>query len=352
MSKDSGKMNREGLVENECLSFLSMLRYKDIPIQEENIQPWINRLCSGDKDIIYPILHWCFSNHANLKKRAYLAQFLTPIDLPLEVTMTSEGENIMKISEQYQKLQTEFKEVHKIFELVKREETKGNIKGAVRDLQEEKCQLLERINDHKDKKSDDDSFPKFLELISTLRKEQDNEMRLNERLVDQKRALALGEMRLKQLQRRQKTLRSMTNSVGGASINIAMGEYEEELTEMTMMVRSDLISERNILKRKIEELEKDKLEPTCTEDDLEEVQFMRKELEDKEKLKKEQMKKEQLKSSNSKVTIFKQVRTLFNHAYIIQDYRQSSQVCFSLSYQLNVACSRSWIETKSQRIGT
>lgn len=303
-----GQINREELVENECLSFLSLLRYKEIPIQEENIQPWISRLCSGDKDIIYPILHWCFTNHANLMKRAYLARYLTPIDLPLEITMTSEGAQIMKISEQYQSLQREFKEVHKHFDLVKKEEKKDSLKAAVRDLQEEKLQLLDRINNHRDQRSDDNLFPKFFELTSALRKEQDDEMRLNERLVDQKGGLAIGETRLKQLKRRQKTLRSMTTSVGGASINIAMNEYEEELAEMTMMVRSDLISERNILNRKIEELEKEKNEPSCTEDDLEEVQFMRKELEDKEKLKKEQMKKEQSKSSHSKVTIFKQVR--------------------------------------------
>jgi len=299
--------SKRGEVENECLSFFSMLRYKEIPTHEEDVDPWINGLCNGDKDVIYPILYWCFSNHEKLKKRAYLARFLTPIHLPLEITMSVEGQKVMTVSEHFQMLQCEFKEVHKHLEALRKKEGDDKLKDTVRDLQEEKCQLLDKLNELKDQRNDNhSSFDTFLDLTSALRKEQDKMMCLQERIVDKKRALSLGEARLKQLQRRQKTLRSITNNIGGASIDTAMSELEEELAEMTMEVKSDLISERNRLKKKIEDLTKEKLEPLCTKDELEEIQLKCNMAEEEYKVKKEELRKEQSKSSHNKVAIFKQ----------------------------------------------
>ena len=42
-------------------------------------------LAKGDKKIIHPILEWLFQNISELKKRAYLAQFLVKVEIPLEI---------------------------------------------------------------------------------------------------------------------------------------------------------------------------------------------------------------------------------------------------------------------------
>jgi len=43
---------------------------------------WENGLLNGDRKVIYPIYYFLLKNHTALKKRAYLAKFLVPLDVP------------------------------------------------------------------------------------------------------------------------------------------------------------------------------------------------------------------------------------------------------------------------------
>lgn len=42
-------------------------------------------LVQGDKQIIHPILEWVLLNLEDLKKRAYLAQYLVKLEIPNEI---------------------------------------------------------------------------------------------------------------------------------------------------------------------------------------------------------------------------------------------------------------------------
>ena len=347
---------------NEILSLLSIIRYKGIPTEEkgsfidegstvvgegEQKQKWINSLYVGDKETIYSILEFCFSNYEKVKKRAYLAPFLTPIQLPLDITMTQRDDTLINLSNQYQSLQEEFKEVHMRYEQAKNKDVKrgGGISGTaitkkeIETLQEEKDQLLNQLKVMRDGYSgsssskDDEMFSRVLKATTAVRKKEEQEKILIDRINDQKDALSFVEMKRNQLQQQFRSLQSIIspvsddnvgNSHGNCSPEAIMNEIKKQLTEVTMTVRSDLVSQRTELQQKIDEIEKFDHEKSHTEDDLDCIQEEVKELEEEYNLKLNTLQKETSKKSYSKIAIFKQVRR--------KDIMQITMDIFSLFY--------------------
>ena len=63
----------------QVTQFLKILAYEC-----DFSQDWENGLLNGDRKIIYPIYYFLLKNQVALKKRAYLAKFLVPLDIPEE----------------------------------------------------------------------------------------------------------------------------------------------------------------------------------------------------------------------------------------------------------------------------
>lgn len=63
----------------QVTEFLKVLSYEC-----EFTQDWENGLLNGDRKVIYPIYFFLLKNLNALKKRAYLAKFLVPLDIPVE----------------------------------------------------------------------------------------------------------------------------------------------------------------------------------------------------------------------------------------------------------------------------
>ena len=68
---------------------------------------------AGDKDAAYSVLSYLLSRLPALKKRAYVARYLMPVELPPEL---QHHEGVMEALAQYTALQSEFKEAHMAFE--------------------------------------------------------------------------------------------------------------------------------------------------------------------------------------------------------------------------------------------
>lgn len=341
---DSSNSNIHTNNVNEILSLLSIIRYKELPVKEEGSlneegttvageeeqkQNWMNRLYDGDKETIYSILEFCFSNYEKVKKRAYLAPFLTPIQLPLDITMTQRDDTLINHSNQYQSLQEEFKEVHMRYEQGKKNDVKrgGGVSGTamtkkeIETLQEEKDQLLNQLKVIRDGYSrgnsgkDNSMFSRVLKATTAVRIEEEREMILRDRIQDQKDALNIVEMKLNQSQQQFKSMQSIIspvldddvgNSNDRGSPEVIMNEIKKQLAEVTMTVRSDLVSKRSELQQKIQDFERFDHEKSHTEDDLDCIQEEVKELEEECNLKQKTLQKETSKKSYSKIAIFKQ----------------------------------------------
>ena len=294
--------------------FLLMLKCKYVPTYEDELHEWMKKFGQGKREVVYPLLHWCLSVRERLCKRAYLAPFLTPVELPLELTMR-EDTTLKDLLSQYSDLQEDFKEVHKTYEALKKEtkEIPGlEIRGEIAQLGDERGQLKDSISVLQNcayEEVTEIDFQRILEATSAMRKEQDEEIRLQEKLREQTHSLSLSEQRLDQVQHRMRALISISSD--GNSAEDILNEINDEVHEVTMATLS-AASDKKKLESKLMQLEQERLEPTITEDDIESMRGTVTDLQGELDSVEKQISLAE--RDGNKVTIFKQVRPFLSVA--------------------------------------
>lgn len=338
----------------ELLSFISsVIRYNGIPKKgisgdrndnsgedddndegsDEKFRLWMEGFCLGEKEIIYPIIEYCLRNYDSVKKRAYLAPYMTPIQLPLDIVMSQRGDNLSKLSQRYQSLQDEFRDIHMTYDELLKDDNdmaKVSLKEEVESLQEEKEQLLLQVKDLENNKEyvgghggvdcDNDKnallFERMLCAITSLRREEEEHILLNDRMDEQRNALIVGKTKLNELQDQYTSLKSLVDQEEGHGLSTSktiMDEIQKQLNEVTTKVHSDLSSQKGKLKKEINLLEREKSgdglgEKLCDEDELEVLIERVRDLEEEYHMKERILEKEQSKEKYSKIAMFKQVR--------------------------------------------
>lgn len=335
---------------NEILSLLSVIRYKGIPSQdEEQVLVWTDRVCAGEKKAIYSILEFCLVNFDKVKKRVYLSPFLTPIQLPLDICMTQTDDVLSNIASNYQSLQDEFKEVHMIYEDMKRNQMGGSdeIRHEIQSLQEEKIQLLQQVDILNEKTKNDALLLRILNATTTLRKEEEQEMILMDRVKDQQDALNTLQTNQTQFERQYQSLKSISLDDNGSPEMIVL-EIQKHLTHATLRVRSDLANEQRKIQNKIHEYEAYDEKKFATEDDLDSISEKVKGFEDEIEQKRKKLYQEQANPNYAKISVYKQVRLSF---FIQADYMESYFLPYLYSYLLLfIACQCSGEKTEGQRV--
>ena len=94
------------------LNFLRVMKYDfgDINNNPDLFDQYSNLLVAYDKDTLHDIIYWCLQKFEPLQKRAYLAKYLLPVDIPPEFM---NDDLIFELSNNLKEYQNEFKEVHK-----------------------------------------------------------------------------------------------------------------------------------------------------------------------------------------------------------------------------------------------
>ena len=306
-----------------------------MPKDEDELDTFVNSIANGDPKIIYPILHYCLTNQNTLKERMYLHPFLTPIQLPLDVTMTQRDETLSDLSRAYQVLQHDFQNMHQKYVAVKEKEDALNQKSIENDLdilRDEKEQLLNKIGEMEDRVkrnqsnsksnsistgvSPESSFERLLEATSILRREQDEDGRLRDQLEEQKRVLESTNAKLQQVQNRHESIRALhggssgriSNETGTFDAESILDGIRREVAEVTMHVKSTLVSEQSELEDQMMILKTERDRPLRTEEELEHIIANRKQLQQEYDSKSLLLKKEKAKTSHRKIAMFKQVR--------------------------------------------
>lgn len=251
---------------SRIMAFLTVMKFN---IPEDQMEDFQNLLYSGDKDIIYTIMHWCLSKFDHLSKRAYLARFLMPLDIPAEFL---NDDLIVDLQQRLKELQTEFKEVHKGAEQVRASGVKpSDLKQEIIQLENDRTQLQNKIQKmKKDMNVDEDRLQEMLRATSALRKEQENEVMNHERLREHRRAAQETEMRYSDASRRLQELKS--SGIQSQSAEQILSKLSQDVKEL--QDRRDGI-ERVIAEREmhLEKLQSwDNADRPATEDD---VQFKR-----------------------------------------------------------------------------
>jgi intraflagellar transport protein 81 len=193
-------------------------------------------LSQGDRNTIYPLLFWILGKFPQLQKRAYLARFLANIECPPEFL---QDEGLADLYEHYKALKEEFKTIHKQAEqMKKRGPQPQELKAQVTQLEEEKKQLINKINSTKKKVDGEPGFNELLEVTQKLRLEQEEEMKLMEREREQIAHLKMAERRYEETQRRlQEVQHSTQNDVSAEEM---LQQLQREVKENQQKVDVEL----------------------------------------------------------------------------------------------------------------
>jgi len=141
------------------------------------------------------------------------------------------------------------------------------LRNEIQQLEDERRQLADRIDKLKASTRNEIAFPEMLAATSSMRKEQDEEVRLQERMREQKHLLDLAEQRYHETQRRLSALKS--SATGGHSAEAILKELQKDVQETAHVIRRDMAGERQKLADRIAKLERQRLEPNRTLEDVE-----------------------------------------------------------------------------------
>lgn len=208
-------------------------------------------LLHGDPRMIYPILTWMLQKMPELQKRAYLAKFLVNVEVP-EHMFTDE--EVVEVYQSYMDLQQEFKEVHKTSEKYKSQLISPHeIKKAIMQMEEDKGMLEQKVDALKSKLESVDRFDEMLQATHGLRLQQDEQVKLQDRLKEQKAQLLQAEHRLNGLVATLNEKRAQ--EAGSADTTQLLQKLEREVMEMEHKVLETLPLEIQQKQRRMEELQ-------------------------------------------------------------------------------------------------
>lgn len=218
------------------------------------------------EDFFYPLLHHMLSNLPQLRKRAYMAQYLTDFDLPEDMFADPE---VMQKWQEHKELQTEFKETHKRTDQLKGSsvEPPHSLKNEVKTLEEEKGQLKKKISDLTKKlKKENENYDQLYDATSKLRKEQEQEQKLQQTYQEQSLQCKQAEARYYQSQKKLQEVQ-MNLSEGASGVNI-LERLEADVNMIRDEVEKKLPEQIQAKRQRYEEMSKLSNLPTVSSDEL------------------------------------------------------------------------------------
>lgn len=204
-------------------------------LQSMDPQHFKNGLLHGDPNIIYPALVWMLQRRPELTTRAYLARFLVSVEIPEHMFG---DEQILEVYQQYKDLQEEFKEVHRSSERSKSQLiSPGEIKKAIVQMEEDKEQLERKVEALHAKLSGSNNFDGMLREAGALRVEQDEQLKLQDRMREQRGHAYQAEQRLEQLKRALSDKRAEAST---SDIGALLRKLEGEVAALSRKANEEL----------------------------------------------------------------------------------------------------------------
>ncbi|KAI6232555.1 IFT81-CH domain-containing protein [Aphelenchoides besseyi] len=180
------------------LNTLRILKYPP-PRGIDQIQSWRLDILEGNKQAVYPVLEWIFTNVDRLKERVYLAKYLTKIEIPHDI----QTPELMQVSSAIEQKMNEFKTIHsRIIDIRSDFVRAADVKTDLKTMKEEKDQLIRKLERSKFRIGDRlPDIKRYLDLAAQYRRELEKQQELIAQKQEQKDALLLLDQRMTRLQR-------------------------------------------------------------------------------------------------------------------------------------------------------
>jgi intraflagellar transport protein 81 len=243
-------------------SCLRVLNYRS----REGPEQLVAGLQAGDHSVVFPALHWLLSSLEPLKKRAYLAKFLVPVEVPEELFM---DDAVVEVYEQYKHAKEEFKEVHRAVDATRADAVDPEAaRQEIARLDQEKDQLQAKTAALADRLRPTPGYDEMLAVVSKLRRELDEEVKLKTTLKQQQTQLTAVDERHNTLSQKLRDLQS-TKLSGGS---LALLEKLREETQANARRAREELPAQVAARREREQLVRSTLAQNQSEADLARVQ--------------------------------------------------------------------------------
>uniref|UniRef100_A0A1I7VPY0 Intraflagellar transport protein 81 homolog n=1 Tax=Loa loa TaxID=7209 RepID=A0A1I7VPY0_LOALO len=174
---------------------LRVLKYRP-PADIEKLQQWRRSIVEGEKTVICPILEWIFKNVDVLKERAYLAKYLTRIDVP----GAFQDPELIELSNQISALMEEFKDVHsQVVEARKDSLIMENIRADLNSMKTEKEQLGKRTDKIERKLHGIANIERLLRQAEKCRLENEQLEKIGHLRLEQRNLILFSDQKLQRL---------------------------------------------------------------------------------------------------------------------------------------------------------
>ncbi|XP_047498855.1 intraflagellar transport protein 81 homolog [Penaeus chinensis] len=257
---------REEEPEQMAIRMLGMLRILKYKPPDDNMSNFRQGLVSGNKHVIYPILHWLLQRMDELKKRAYLAKYLVKLDIPAEILGDAD---IADIHIKYEDLIEQFKTIHREYEGLRNSGfSTHELRRDISAMEEEKDLVMRRIERMKQRVEGTPNSEDMLQSARSLRKEREKQKEMAQQGVDLKDSTQLLEQRILRLQNQLKDIRKAGM---GTTPEGLLQRLEEDVNVNSYIVNDKLPKEVAAKQRIVSTLQRVTAQPAMGQSELDAV---------------------------------------------------------------------------------
>ena len=248
--------------------FLSMLKF-NFPSNAIEADRFKEELVGGERRAVYPVLYYLLSKLNWCKTRAYVARFLSRVEVPAELYY---HEAVKEQLDKYELLKKTFSDAHKKVEKLRREKlAPQELFDQIAQLQEEKAQLNDKISSLQKRTHDmGPAFQHIFAATSDLRQAREEQSKLQKTGYKQRSALQEVRMRHDALRKTLEITRKTHSDAASAEemLDALKQQVKEKRREMT----AELPREISVARRKMREAEEEAARPAKTAEDVDELQ--------------------------------------------------------------------------------
>lgn len=260
------------LLESKLFSFFDSIQYPE----SSNVN-FFHRLSIGDKSTLHPLIAHCLTHQESIKRDIYLAKYLAPIEMPMQITMTSnpissEGQiSLMQLMQDYQLLQKEFQDLYMERVELKDDELQYHATDQqLKVLCEEEENLQHRIQKQTETLNGRHDFVLIFKTIEAIRKENEDSEHLEQKFRQQEKML---EKIQDEWNSYEVTSKNSLNDT--PDIRLILDDLHEEVQAALQVVQSDLLPRKSDVENKLNVIEKLLDRSYCSDHDLKDIMSKR-----------------------------------------------------------------------------